>query len=449
MVDRPPRGRCRAGSTATSRGVYGMSAVAQLTGLGGQTSDSSADPASSTGIRDLAAGVGWGRARARVECPRDTWSSDAAVRVGEARSVSEVRWAEFADRVLPILGFVVFITVVAELADRIGVFAVLADRVAVLARGSVLMLWISIVVLATLSTAVLSLDSTAVLLTPVALALAAKLQLDRALFAYTTVWLANTASLVLPMFGLANLLAVHVLRLNAPRFAQLLWPAAVTAIAVTVAGLVVIFRRSLRGRYTTSGHTDVADRPLLVLAMGVCVLLGPAFAVGIDVAEAAAVAALVLTIGCLLRAPQLLSARLLPWKLIVGVAALFVMVELAQAHGLAELLGHVAGAVGTGWLQLLRLTGLAALGANLVDNLPTYLALEPLAAQSPVRVSALLVGVNTGPLVTPWASLATLLWAARCRAAGLTIRWRTFAVRGALLVPVLLVTCTAALLPAR
>lgn len=360
-----------------------------------------------------------------------------------------MRWDEFADRVLPILGFVLFITVVAELADRIGVFAVLADRLAVLARGSVLLLWVLIVVLAALSTAVLSLDTTAVLLTPVALALATRLRLDLALFAYTTVWLANTASLVLPVSNLSNLLAVHVLHLNGPRFALLLWPAAVTAIVVTAAGLAVVFRRSLRGRYTPSRGAVVVDRALLVLAMSVCVVLGPAFAAGVDVTDAAAVGALVLVLGCLLRAPQLLSARLLPWKLIVGVAALFIVVEFAQAHGLAQLLGHAAGAVGTGWLQLLRLTGVAALGANLVDNLPSYLAMEPLAAQNPTRVAALLVGVNTGPLITPWASLATLLWAARCRAAGISIAWRAFAVRGLLLVPVLLLTCTTALVLAR
>jgi len=35
---------------------------------------------------------------------------------------------ELADRVVPILGFLLCITVVAELADRIGVFAVVADK---------------------------------------------------------------------------------------------------------------------------------------------------------------------------------------------------------------------------------------------------------------------------------------------------------------------------------
>jgi Na+/H+ antiporter NhaD/arsenite permease-like protein len=84
----------------------------------------------------------------------------------------EAQLQVLADRVVPILGFVMCITVLAELADRIGVFAVLADRIAVLVGGSVRRLKLLIVALATTATVVLSLDTTAVLLTPVVLAMA-------------------------------------------------------------------------------------------------------------------------------------------------------------------------------------------------------------------------------------------------------------------------------------
>jgi len=60
---------------------------------------------------------------------------------------------------VPLLLFVLFISVVAELSDRAGVFSVLAERMAVLARGSVVALWLLMVLLATAATVVLSLDS--------------------------------------------------------------------------------------------------------------------------------------------------------------------------------------------------------------------------------------------------------------------------------------------------
>ncbi|WP_375431882.1 SLC13 family permease [uncultured Friedmanniella sp.] len=353
--------------------------------------------------------------------------------------------AALVDRVGPILGFVVCITVVAELASGIGVFTTLARGAARLARGSVLALWLLVVAVAVLATAVLSLDTTAVLLTPVVLALAAQLQLDRAVFAYTAVWLANTASLLLPVSNLTNLLAVGRLpSYDAVRFAGLTWPAAVAAVVVTVAVLALLHRRSLRGRYALGPAAPVADRRLLVLGMTVCTLLGPAFLLGVDVFVGSAVAAGVLVLACAVSRPDLLRWRLLPWPLVLGVSLLFVAVQYAHDHGLGTLLDAAAGR-GEGWTALLRLAGLGALGANVVDNLPSYLALEPAAADSPVRLAALLVGVNAGPLVTPWASLATLLWAARCRSAGVDVSWGRFALRGLVLVPLLLVSAVTAL----
>jgi len=359
--------------------------------------------------------------------------------------VTEIELGQLADRIVPILGFVLCISIVAELADRIGVFTVLADRVAVLARGSVWRLWLLVVTMVTAATAVLSLDTTAVLFTPVVLALAAQLGLDRMLFAYTAVWLANTASLLLPVSNLTNLLSVRVLDVTAPAFAHLIWPAAMAAIVVTIAALAVIFRRSLRGRYVRIPKLLLSDRPLLAVAMSVCLALGLLFAIGADVVYASAVAALVLVVACILRAPQLLSLRLVPWTLLAGLTGLFVGVQVAHDHGLGAALGVAAGGAGERFTELLRLTGISAVGANLVNNLPAYLAMEPVTNGSPLRVAALLVGVNVGPLITPWASLATLLWASRCRAAGVPIQWRTFALRGLILAPVLIVIAVAAL----
>jgi arsenical pump membrane protein len=77
--------------------------------------------------------------------------------------------------------------------------------------------------------------------------------------------------------------------------------------------------------------------------------------------------------------------------------------------------------------------------------LPAYLAMEPVADGSGLRMAAMLVRVNVGPLITPWASLAPLLSASRCRAAGVPMRWRTFVLRGLIVVPVLIVGSVAVL----
>lgn len=75
-----------------------------------------------------------------------------------------------------------------------------------------------------------------------------------------------------------------------------------------------------------------------------------------------------------------------------------------------------------------------ALLANLINNIPAYLALEP-AADSALGAMALLIGVNAGPVITPWASLATLLWADQARRQGVRINWRIFILAGLVLAP--------------
>lgn len=355
-----------------------------------------------------------------------------------------VDFAELGLRVGPILLFVVAITVVAELADGSGLFVMIARWAAMLGRGSVAGLWLLVVLLASVATAVLSLDTTAVLLTPVVLVLARRLALSEELFAFTAVWLANTASLVLPVSNLTNLLAAGRLQAAGVSFTSVLWAPALAVWAVTVSVLALVFRARLHGRYEVPKPFVPQDRVLLVVAGLVCATLGPAFVLGVNVAVAAVMGAVVLVVACLLRSPRLVGWRLVPWKLVLGVSALFVLVEIAHAYGLGVWLATLVGQ-GTGWAELLRLSGISALTANLVNNLPAYLMLEPAALDAPARIAALLIGVNAGPLITPWASLATLLWAARCRAAGLNLSWTRFALLGLLLVPLCLVAGTAAL----
>jgi len=355
--------------------------------------------------------------------------------------------AELADRVLPVLAFLVFITVVAELSEAAGVFEVAADAAARLARGRIWLLWGLVVLLAAAATTVLSLDTTAVLLTPVVLALARRLSVSTAAFAMTTVWLANTASLLLPVSNLSNLLSLHEMRalgVDVVGFVRLTWLPAVVAVLVTVAVLALMFRHDLRGRYESVPPHVPHDRLLLVLCAATCLLLGPFFVTGVTPAYPAGVAAAVLLVAFAWRDRTRLRWSLVPWQAVVVVTVLFSAVFGLSRVGLSGWLGDVAGG-GEGFVAYLRLAGSGAVASNAIDNLPAYLALEPAADGSPSRLVALLIGVNCGPLVTLWASLATLLWRERCRARDVSVSWWRFALRGLVLVPVVLVACCAAL----
>lgn len=350
-----------------------------------------------------------------------------------------------ADRVWPILLFVIAITVVTELAADAGLFTVVAERLARWGLDRAWLLWLFVVALATVSTIFLSLDTTAVLLTPVVVLLARHVGLSPMPFALTTVWLANTASLLLPVSNLTNLLSEQKLGTSSPlSFAAMFALPALISIVIPSAVLFVVFRRDLSRRYAQAEPQPPADRPLLISSAIVVVLLIPALVSGVAVWIPAVIAAVILVAIFVVRRPQVLSFSLLPWQIVLFASGLFLVIEAGHSLGLTDALGALVGQ-GESVSALLRVAGLGAGAANLVNNLPAYLALEPVAG-SPMRIAALLIGVNVGPLITPWASLATLLWHDRLVGLDVSVSWWRFVGLGLIVVPLTVIPATLALL---
>nr|WP_212756079.1 SLC13 family permease [Flexivirga aerilata] len=337
------------------------------------------------------------------------------------------------DRVGPVLIFLICITIVAEIADRAGVFEVAGHWAARVARGRKLVLWLIVVLLSCLATTVLSLDTTAVLLTPVVITMARQARISPLPFALTTVWLANTASLLLPVSNLTNLLALHGFSRwgGFSSYLSVAWRPALTAMVATTAVIAALHGRSLVGRYAAPPAPETGDPVLLRVAGAVCLLLGPVFVTGVTPAIPAAVAAAILAVTLWMRDRGGIREVAVPWRMVIGVSVLFVVVDLLGSHGLNALIADLVGR-GHGLTDLVRVAGVGAVGANLVNNLPAYLAAESAAGDSAQRLMALLIGVNAGPVVTLWGSLATLLWRSRCERAGLRIPLRRFTIESLL-----------------
>uniref|UniRef100_A0AAU1LP51 SLC13 family permease n=1 Tax=Streptomyces sp. NBC_00148 TaxID=2903626 RepID=A0AAU1LP51_9ACTN len=347
-------------------------------------------------------------------------------------------------RVGPLVVFLGTVIVMAELTGRAQVFDVVAAWVARAGRGRYPLLFGLCVAFASLTTITLNLDTTAVLLTPVMLALATRVGIAAVPLAMTTVWLANTASLLLPVSNLTNLLAAERVALSPSGLAAVMWLPQLAAIAMTSLWLWVFYwRRGRRGadRYTPPGP-PVARDPVL---LRICAVACGGFLLAILLADvplwaASSAAMVVVVVAFAVRRRQELRLSLVPWRLLVLVPGMFLVVQTVDAHGLHGLLESALGS-GNGFLGMLRSAGVGAGLSNVLNNLPAYLAGEAVVpAGNHEQLLALLIGVNVGPLVTPWASLATLLWFERCRFHGTRIALGRFVSTGL----VLSVTGTAA-----
>lgn len=337
------------------------------------------------------------------------------------------------ERIWPVLMFLFAITIVAEIAEAAGVFDVAASWASRAGGGRVWLLWLVVVLLSVVATVVLSLDTTAVLLTPVVIKVARHVNVPPLPFAMTTVCLANTASLLLPVSNLTNLLALDrfsQLGVSPGGYVRIAALPAFAAIVATVTVLATLHRKQLGGRYELAVVPHEYDRVLLGVSSVVCLLLAPAFVSGIPPMISAGVAAVALVAISLARFPELLRTISIPWKMFIGVSLLFTVVGLFGQHGLNAGIGSIVGN-GLDDADLFRVGGIGALAANLGNNLPAYFAMELAVSDDPKRLMALIIGVNAGSLVTVWASLATILWRERCRSAGLTIRTSTFIWQGA------------------
>jgi arsenical pump membrane protein len=348
------------------------------------------------------------------------------------------------DRVWPVLLFVLAITVVTEFVARAGVFQIVADRLARWGVGRAWTLWLLVCALCVVATVFFSLDTTAVLITPVVITVVRHTGLRVLPFALTTVWLANTASLLLPVSNLTNLLAQEVSHQSVGQFVALSWVPALVAVVVPLAIIAIVFRRDLGDRFSAPSTSRPDDRILLVVSIVVLIALLPALVSGVPVWIPSSVAALILLVAFAIRQPGVLRVSLLPLPLLVFAGGLFLVVDAAHQLGLGTVLEAATGR-GTTFPDLLRLAGVGAASSNVANNLPAYLALEPTAAGEPIRIMALLIGVNCGPLITPWASLATLLWHNRLDALGERVPWRRFIALGSVVAPLTIVGSVAAL----
>src|SRR6266540_3541321 len=272
----------------------------------------------------------------------------------------------------PTIGFLAAVLVLAELCEREGLFEAAGHWMAGASMGRPVRLLSLVFAVGAAVTVVLSLDATVVLLTPVVFQTAARLRLRPKPQVYACTHLANSASLLLPVSNLTNLLAFRASGLSFVRFGALMWLPWLAAITVEWLALRSFFASDLVGRGTVSPEPRAGGAPRYAVAVLAVTLAG------------------------------------------FGVASL-----LGVEEALVAALGALALAVpaGASLPALLAVAATAALLANLVNNLPAILLLLPaVSAAGPGPVLAALVGVNVGPNLTYVGSLATLLWRRALRA---------------------------------
>jgi arsenical pump membrane protein len=382
---------------------------------------------------------------------RPRWAPDWAVALAGAVLVVAVGALSFSGarhavaELGPTVGFLAALLLLADGCRRAGMFDALGLWMARGARQRPRRLLAMVFVAAAATTAVLSLDATIVLLTPIVFATAARLRANPRPHVYACSHLANTASLLLPVSNLTNLLAFHASGLSFARFGGLMLVPWLVALAVEWLVLSRSFQSDLRRPDVQRAKVEQLDLPVFALCVLAATLAGFVLssAIGIAPVWVAAAGAVVLQLRARPAVSELVRAT--EPTLLVFVLGLGVVVAAAGEHGLSSAVQTLLPS-GDQLPALLGIAAVSAVVANVVNNLPATLIILPVAAATGHgAVLAMLVGVNVGPNLTYVGSLATVLWRRIVHAHDEETDIGEFTLLGLRTVPAVLVASTVAL----
>ncbi|WP_345529435.1 SLC13 family permease [Nocardioides endophyticus] len=328
-------------------------------------------------------------------------------------------WSDVEDTLRhlgPVVLFLVTILVVADVCARAELFAAAAARVRDAGGGRAVPIFTGVFLLAAAVTAVLSLDATVVLLTPVVVAAAVSSGTSYRPGAHACLRMANSASLLLPVSNLTNLLAMPHLDLTFGGFALVMAPVLAVVLVVEYVALRLLFRRDLAAPAgPVPGQVEEAPplpRTPLVVVLLMLVGFGVGSPLGVEPFWISGAAAVVLVLWA--RRRQLLTTsdavRAAHPAFALFVLSLGVVVAALATGFLGDWVSDVLPD-GTDFASLLLIAVLATVLANLLTNLSATLLLVPLLApMGDTAILAALLGLNIGSGLSYTGSLANLLW---------------------------------------
>lgn len=363
-------------------------------------------------------------------------------------------------------GTFVAVIIISLLLDKAGFFEWAALHVARWGGGSGKRLFVLLVLLGAAVAALFANDGAALILTPIVIAMLRALRFPaKATLAFVMAagFIADTASLPLVVSNLVNIVSADYFDIGFARYAAVMLPVDLVAVAATLGALMWFFRKDIPAAYDLAQlkapGEAIHDRATFVTGWWVLAWLLVGFfglePLGVPIsAVAASGAALLLAVAA--RGRHISTRAVLrgaPWQVVVFSLGMYLVVYGLRNAGLT---GYLAGvlercaAYGV-WGAALGTGLITALLSSVMNNMPTVLigalSIDATASHGAVReamIYANVIGSDLGPKITPIGSLATLLWLHVLASKEIRISWvYYFRVGIVLTVPVLLITLAA------
>jgi arsenical pump membrane protein len=352
-----------------------------------------------------------------------------------------------------VLLFFLGLMVISVVADRSGFFAWCAFKSIKLARGKGLVLLGVVFGLGTLLTAFFSNDATALILTPIVFTLVTRLKLNALPYVFACAFIANTASMLLPVSNPVNLLAVEKFGLTLGEYLKFLLLPSLLVIAVNIGLFALVFRKAIS---TVSQDTRVqddfkVDRFFLAVTAGLGITAVGYILVSIYGLPLSypAVGGAVILLACgfgfkRLHFHQVTSG--ISWYIFLFIFALALIVKGLENAGITQFIADELSRLAShGPLQaLFSVTLGTAIGSNLINNwsmmMVSVSSLSSLASGfDKTLVYGSIMGADLGPNIAILGSLSSMLWLVLLRQRGLDVHPMQYLKLGLIVTPVMLI----------
>jgi len=368
--------------------------------------------------------------------------------------VSDIVW----DATLSFIGIIILSMVL----DEIGFFEWAALKMAKFSKGNGFKMFVYSILLGAFVSALFANDGAALILTPILLAKMRVLKLNtKSIIAFLLAggFISDSASLPLVFSNLTNIVTANYFNIGFAEYISNMFVPYIVSVTVSIVFLWIFLGKDIPKEVDISllpePQSAIKNMTLFYIAWAFLLLLLVGYFIGDFYGLPISVFALgggvvFLIIATLFKTVEPIHIiKEAPWQVVWFSIGLYIVVYGLKNAGLTEYLTIILKDLSTrgDTLAILGTGFLSAFLSAIMNNMPTVMIMDIALADIPNKalVYANIIGSNLGPKMTPFGSLATLLWLHVLAKKGIHISFAQYSKFGLMITPPVLLVVLLAL----